>query len=62
MLEAFEHIPVDKKVATIAGRLLSVHRALHGMDPLDALIAATALANEAVFQVYCGFSQYESVF
>lgn len=48
LLEAFENIPVDKKIATIAGMLLSKYRATHGIDPLDALIAATALANEAV--------------
>jgi len=27
---------------------LSMYRASHGMEPLDALIAASALANEAV--------------
>ena len=48
LLEAFEHAPVDKKVATVAGKLLSKYRASHGMDPLDALIAATALVNEAI--------------
>ena len=48
LLEVFEHIPVDKKIATIAGKLLSTYRASYGIDPLDAIIAATALANEAV--------------
>jgi hypothetical protein len=48
LLESFEHVPVDRKVATVAGKLLSTYRNSHGMDPMDALIAATALVNEAV--------------
>ena len=48
LLEFFEHISVDKKVAAIAGKLLSTYRASHGLDSLDALIAATAIVNEAV--------------
>lgn len=48
LLEAFEHIPVDKNVAAIAGKLLSTYRASHSLDPLDALIAATALSSGAV--------------
>lgn len=48
LLEIFEHISVDRKIASTAGRLLSTYRASHGMDPMDAIIAATALVNEAV--------------
>ncbi len=48
LLGVFEHIPVDRKVATLAGKLLSIYRNAHGMDPMDAIIAATALVNEAV--------------
>lgn len=48
LLESFDHIPVDKKIAATAGKLLSMYRASHGLDPIDALIAATTLVNEAV--------------
>lgn len=48
LLEIFEHIPVDNQVAATAGNLLSRYRASHGLDPMDALIAATAYVNEAV--------------
>lgn len=48
LLETFEHIPVDRKIAATAGKFLSMYRASHGLDPMDALIAATTYENEAV--------------
>lgn len=48
LLEIFEHIPVDGQAATTAGILLSKYRASHGLDPMDAIVAATSIGNEAV--------------
>ncbi|KJS15181.1 MAG: twitching motility protein PilT [Peptococcaceae bacterium BRH_c4b] len=48
LLETFDHILVDKKIAATAGKLLSMYRVSHGLDPMDALIAATTFVNEAV--------------
>ncbi len=48
LLDIFEHIPVDSRVASIAGIFLAKYRASHGLNPMDALIAATAHVNEAV--------------
>ncbi|AGL02170.1 type II toxin-antitoxin system VapC family toxin [Desulfoscipio gibsoniae] len=48
LLKIFEHIPVDRKIAATAGKFLSIYRASHGLEPMDALIAATAYINEAV--------------
>lgn len=48
LLEIFEHVPVDRIIAATAGKFLSLYRASHGLDPTDALIAATAYINEAV--------------
>lgn len=48
LLEIFEHVPVDGRIATVAGRYLAKYRASHGLEPMDAIIAATASANEAV--------------
>ncbi|MBF7084596.1 type II toxin-antitoxin system VapC family toxin [Desulfallas sp. Bu1-1] len=48
LLEIFEHISVDRKIAATAGKFLSMYRASHGLNPMDALIAATAYVNEAV--------------
>lgn len=48
LLEIFEHVPVNSKIAATAGKLLSQYRNLHGLNPMDALIAATAIVNEAV--------------
>ncbi|WP_003545069.1 type II toxin-antitoxin system VapC family toxin [Desulfotomaculum nigrificans] len=48
LLEIFEHIDVDRKIAATAGRLLSKYHSSHGLEPMDALIGATALVNEAV--------------
>jgi len=48
LLDIFEHVPVDSNIATVAGRYLAKYRASHGLEPIDALIAATAKVNEAV--------------
>lgn len=48
LLEIFEHVPVDSRTAAVAGRLLGKYRPSHGLEPMDALIAATAKVNEAV--------------
>ena len=48
LLTLFEVAPVDSQIAMLAGNLLSKYRASHGLEPMDALIAATALVNEAV--------------
>lgn len=48
LLELFVHIPVDDQIATAAATLLGQYRSSHGLEPMDALIAATALVNEAV--------------
>ncbi|AEG61983.1 type II toxin-antitoxin system VapC family toxin [Desulforamulus ruminis] len=48
LLEIFEHIPVDRKIAAAAGKLLSTYHASHGLNAMDALIAATALVHESV--------------
>ncbi|WP_231702679.1 type II toxin-antitoxin system VapC family toxin [Desulfocucumis palustris] len=48
LLEIFEHIPVDGRIAAASGKLLSTYRASHGLDPMDAIIASTAILNEAV--------------
>ncbi len=48
LLGIFEHCPVDNQTAITAGSLLAKYRRSHGLDPLDALIAATAKVNEAV--------------
>jgi hypothetical protein len=48
LVEMFEHVPVDERIATVAGRYLAKYRASHGLEPMDAIIAATASVNEAV--------------
>ena len=48
LIEMFEHVPVDERIATVAGRYLARYRASHGLEPMDAIIAATASTNEAV--------------
>lgn len=48
LLESFEHISVDRKIAVAAGKLLATYRASHGLEPMDAFIAASALVNEIV--------------
>jgi len=48
LLAVFEHAPVDGQTATAAGRYLAKYRKSHGLEPIDALIAATAQINEAV--------------
>lgn len=48
LLEIFENVPVDGNVATVAGRYLAKYRASHGLEPMDAIIAATASTNDAV--------------
>ena len=48
LLSLFEIVSVDYQIAITAGKLLSKYRASHGLEPMDALIAATALINEAV--------------
>ncbi|WP_031518179.1 type II toxin-antitoxin system VapC family toxin [Desulfofalx alkaliphila] len=41
-------ITVDSNIAKAAGNLLAKYRASHGLEPMDALIAATAQVNKAV--------------
>ena len=48
LLSLFEIISVDSIIAKAAGNLLAKYRASHGLEPMDALIAATAQVNEAV--------------
>jgi predicted nucleic acid-binding protein len=48
LVEMFEHVPVDERIATVAGRYLAKYRVSHGLEPMDAIIAATASVNEAV--------------
>lgn len=48
LLAIFENCPVDSQTATLAGNLLAKYRRSHGLEPMDALIAATAKVNEAV--------------
>ena len=48
LLALFEIMPVDSQIAMLAGNLLSKYRASHGLEPMDAIISATALVNEAV--------------
>lgn len=48
LLEMFDHVPVDGRVASVAGHLLAKYRASHGLDPMDAIVAATAYDCEAV--------------
>ena len=48
LLQLFEIVPVDSQIAYTAGKLLAKYRASHGLEPMDAFIAATALENEAV--------------
>ncbi|MDD4237684.1 MAG: type II toxin-antitoxin system VapC family toxin [Desulfotomaculaceae bacterium] len=47
LLGIFEHIPVDGKIATAAGIYMAKYRASHGLESMDAIIAATARVNEA---------------
>lgn len=48
LFSLFDVVSVDYQIAVTAGNLLSKYRASHGLEPMDALIAATALVNEAV--------------
>jgi predicted nucleic acid-binding protein len=48
LLSLFEIINVDSHIAKTAGNLLAKYRASNGLEPMDALIAATAQVNEAV--------------
>lgn len=48
LLDIFEHVPVDSNIAIVAGRYLAKYRASHGLEPMDAIIAASARVNEAV--------------
>lgn len=47
LLDLFEHVPVDGQIATAAGIYLAKYRSSHGLEPMDAIIAATARINEA---------------
>lgn len=47
-LAIFEHAPVDGRIAAKAGSLLSKYRSSHGLNPMDALIAATAFIYDSV--------------
>ncbi len=48
LVKMFEQVPVDERVATVAGRYLAKYRPSHGLEPMDAIIAATASVSEAV--------------
>lgn len=48
LLGIFVHCPVDNQTAMTAGNFLAKYRRSHGLEPIDALIAATAKVNEAV--------------
>lgn len=48
LLDIFEHVPVDSNIAIVAGQFLAKYRASHGLEPMDAIIAATAHVNDAV--------------
>jgi len=48
LLEIFEQVPADGRTATVAGGYLGRYRRSHGLEPMDALIAATATVREAV--------------
>jgi len=48
LLEILEHAPVDGRIAARAGALLSKYRSSHGLNPMDAIIAATALISDCV--------------
>ncbi|WP_449241580.1 PIN domain-containing protein [Desulfoscipio gibsoniae] len=48
LLDIFEHVPVDSNIAIVAGQNLAKYRASHGLEPMDAIIAATARVSEAV--------------
>ena len=47
-LEAFDRIGLDDSIAEEAGRYMSLYRKSHGINTADAIIAASALAREAV--------------
>ncbi|NPV73113.1 MAG: type II toxin-antitoxin system VapC family toxin [Pelotomaculum sp.] len=48
LLDMFEHIPVDGYIAATAGMYLVKYRSSHGLEPMDAIVAATASTNDAV--------------
>ena len=47
LIDMFELVPVDGLVATTSGKFLAKYRASHGLEPMDAIIAATASTNDA---------------
>ena len=47
-LDAFDRVGLDDIIAEEAGRYMSQYRKSHGINITDAIIAATALAREAV--------------
>ncbi|MDA8337578.1 MAG: type II toxin-antitoxin system VapC family toxin [Peptococcaceae bacterium] len=47
LLDIFDVIPVNLPIAQDAGRYVSKYRASHGLEPVDAIIAATASVNDA---------------
>lgn len=48
LLEIFECIAVENDIAQKAGEMLARYRASHGLDPLDSIIAATTVIQDAV--------------
>jgi len=48
ILGIFEVVTITPGIARSAGKLLGQYRRSHGLEPIDALIAATALASDAV--------------
>ncbi|KKM10769.1 twitching motility protein PilT [Clostridiales bacterium PH28_bin88] len=49
LLEIFHVIvPVDLFIAQTAGKLIAMYQKSHGLEPVDALIAATAIRSDAV--------------
>lgn len=47
LLDIFEHVPVEGQIAFAAGRYLAKYHASYSLEPMDAIIAATALVHEA---------------
>lgn len=48
IFEMFDLVPVESTIAAAAGSFLSKYRASHGLNPMDAIIAATAYVSESV--------------
>lgn len=58
LLKIFEIAPVDARIAAAAGKLLARYRGSHGLEPMDALIAATASVKDALLFTLNGSSLF----